>query len=109
MSALYQVGSWASQQHPALELQFAVAKARRQRLREQHQQLIRQELLKLEEELAGNQQVSGEWTITRDLGLSRTQGDEAIKGPKSNGPRWQAGDRCPWQGIELQPANAGAE
>ncbi|CAM5133524.1 unnamed protein product [Eretmochelys imbricata] len=51
------VGSWASQQHPALELQFAVAKARRQRLREQHQRLIKQELLKLEEELAGNQQL----------------------------------------------------
>ncbi|XP_074924148.1 uncharacterized protein LOC116837386 isoform X2 [Chelonoidis abingdonii] len=51
------VGSWASQQHPALELQFAEAKARRQRLREQHQQLIQQELLKLEEELAGNQEL----------------------------------------------------
>ncbi|XP_050819512.1 uncharacterized protein LOC127055960 [Gopherus flavomarginatus] len=51
------VGSWASQQHPALELQFAVAKARRQRLREQHQQLIQQEQLKLEEELAGNQEL----------------------------------------------------
>ncbi|TFK14757.1 PTB domain-containing engulfment adapter protein 1 [Platysternon megacephalum] len=51
-----QVGSWASQQHPALELQFAVAKARRQRLREQHQRLIQQELLKLEEELAENQE-----------------------------------------------------
>ncbi|XP_039340572.1 uncharacterized protein LOC120370248 isoform X5 [Mauremys reevesii] len=51
------VGSWASQQHPTLELQFAVAKARRQRLREQHQQLIQQELLKLEEELAGNQEL----------------------------------------------------
>ncbi|KAM9129117.1 kinesin-like protein KIF3A [Pangshura tecta] len=51
------VGSWASQQHPTLELQFAVAKARRQHLREQHQQLIQQELLKLEEELAGNQEL----------------------------------------------------
>ncbi|XP_030428200.1 uncharacterized protein LOC115656067 isoform X3 [Gopherus evgoodei] len=60
------VGSWASQQHPALELQFAVAKARRQHLREQHQQLIQQEQLKLEEELAGNQEVSEEWTLTWD-------------------------------------------
>nr|XP_023962892.1 uncharacterized protein LOC101953166 [Chrysemys picta bellii] len=51
------VGSWASQQHPALELQFAMAKARRQCLREQHQRLIQQELLKLEEELAGNQEL----------------------------------------------------
>ncbi|KAM7162986.1 uncharacterized protein RBU57_009970 [Macrochelys suwanniensis] len=57
VSALCQVGSWAPQQQPALELQFAMAKARRQRLREQHQQLIQQELLKLEEELAGNQEL----------------------------------------------------
>uniref|UniRef100_A0A8C8SWR9 Kinesin motor domain-containing protein n=1 Tax=Pelusios castaneus TaxID=367368 RepID=A0A8C8SWR9_9SAUR len=51
------VGSWASEQHQALELQFAMAKARRQHLQEQHQCLIQQALLKLEEERVGSQEL----------------------------------------------------
>ncbi|XP_019362130.1 PREDICTED: uncharacterized protein LOC109290180 isoform X2 [Gavialis gangeticus] len=51
------VRSWSSQHGPALELQFSLAKARRQCLQQQHWSLIRQERLKLEGELAGKQEL----------------------------------------------------
>ncbi|KYO39167.1 hypothetical protein Y1Q_0004814 [Alligator mississippiensis] len=52
------VRSWSSQHRPALELQFSLAKARRQCLQQQHWSLIQQERLKLEGELAGKQELS---------------------------------------------------
>ncbi|XP_075756171.1 uncharacterized protein LOC142818695 isoform X2 [Pelodiscus sinensis] len=59
-------GSWALAPRPTMEQQFAAAKARRQRLQEQHQRLIQQEALRLEEQ-AGSQEDAPRWPQERAL------------------------------------------
>ncbi|XP_074866178.1 uncharacterized protein LOC142021366 [Carettochelys insculpta] len=50
-------GAAGSGAGPALEQRFARAEARRRRLQEQHQRLVQQELLRLEEELAATREL----------------------------------------------------
>ncbi|XP_053105983.1 uncharacterized protein LOC128324879 isoform X4 [Hemicordylus capensis] len=49
--------SWANQQYQDPEVRFSLAKAKRQCLKEQHQSMIQQELLKMELELAGQEKL----------------------------------------------------